>query len=304
MSIVAIGNPVFDIIETPFIKTNGRVLSGCSTNAALTYAKLGGKAILIGKVGDDFKLKLIETTKKYGVEVIALKSRNSGGFYLKYLDEKMEDRELYVLGVADPINFNELPSFAFESQGIIIGPILNEISHEFMVNLANNHNDGLILVDPQGFLRKLNGEKVVHFRPDYITDIIRLSHVFKPNEKEAKIIFPSLSPEKIALKISNINNAVGIVTLAHKGSVVAFMNKVYHIPAFRTVERDPTGCGDVYAGAFMYYYLRTDNPIEAAAFASAAASFMVETTGPDFKLPFRELEHRFEKILNDIKRLD
>ena len=30
--LVGIGNPVYDIIVTPSVKTDGRVLSGCSTD--------------------------------------------------------------------------------------------------------------------------------------------------------------------------------------------------------------------------------------------------------------------------------
>ena len=46
--ICGIGNPVYDIIKTPFIQREGRVLSGCSTNACIVSAQLMTKAFLVG----------------------------------------------------------------------------------------------------------------------------------------------------------------------------------------------------------------------------------------------------------------
>jgi len=49
--LVAIGNPVYDEIITPYVRTEGRVLSGCSTNACLAAKKLGLENVaLIGCV--------------------------------------------------------------------------------------------------------------------------------------------------------------------------------------------------------------------------------------------------------------
>ncbi|RME19708.1 MAG: ribokinase, partial [Candidatus Zixiibacteriota bacterium] len=39
--ITAIGNPVYDYIKTQKVDTKKRILSGCSTNAALALSKLG-----------------------------------------------------------------------------------------------------------------------------------------------------------------------------------------------------------------------------------------------------------------------
>ena len=53
--ITAIGNPVYDYIKTQKIDTQNRVLSGCSTNAALALTRLGETVRLIGAIGDDYK---------------------------------------------------------------------------------------------------------------------------------------------------------------------------------------------------------------------------------------------------------
>ncbi len=302
---VAIGNPVFDIIETPFVKTDGRVLSGCSTNAALAYSKLGGRAYLVGKVGEDFRDKLINSAAKYGVEAFPLESKGTGGFHLIYKGEAMRDRDLYILGIADPIEFDEIPDHLLSKDSFLLGPILQEIDLEFVKNLREYiGEDKMILLDPQGTIREYKDGKVFRTRKEWAIEIMKYIQIVKPNEHEAEILFPNMELWKIARKISELNNAIGIVTLADRGSYVSFDGKTYHIPAYRTVERDPTGCGDVYGGSFLFKYLRSEDPLEAGLFASAAASFMVETTGPDFVLDIKKVEERFETLHENVKRVD
>lgn len=301
---VAIGNPVFDIIITPYIKTNGRVLSGCSTNAALTYGKLGGSAALVGRVGNDYIKDLVEISGQYNVKAFPLPSKVTGGFYLKYIDERMSKRELRVINTAGIIRFEEIPGEALEADAFILGPILKEIDLDFVKRLINEREDALIFVDPQGLIRGVRKERVILSVNDDVYKIIKLTNITKPNEHEAEALFPGKNPAEAAKAIFKLNNFVGIVTVAERGSYVAFKGGVFHIPAYRTKEQDPTGCGDIYAGAFVYYYLRNEDIVESAAFASAAASFKVETTGPHFPMKRKEVEQRFERILEGIKKVD
>jgi len=301
--VTSIGNPVYDIIITPFVRTRERVLSGCSTNSALTVGKLGGSAALVGKIGDDFRDDFLRVTKMYNVSAFPLSSENTGGFYLRYLDEKMTDRELRILGIADKIRFEDMPLESLNTKSIILGPILKEIDLEFVKNLVEELDDVFIFVDPQGLIREIVDNRIVRIANKDVYKVMELTHITKPNEHEAEVLFPNMEPAKIAMRIFKLNRFAGIVTVAERGSYIAYEGGLYHIPAFRTIERDPTGCGDVYAGAFMYYYLRYGDLLESAIFASAAASFMVEDTGPHFKVDKNQVMMRFEKIQEGVKRL-
>jgi len=300
---MAVGNPVFDIIETPYVRTDGRVLSGCSVNAALTVGKLGDRAIVVGAVGKDYENHMRDKLEQYGVDVYVFPSRETGGFYLKYLDEKMNDRILRVLGHADKIDISSIPSSIISSsKSVLFGPILDELDIEDVRRFAEA-GEHLVIVDPQGFVRERDGDIIRRVPNPRIRRIIEISDVFKPNEHEAAVLFPGRSPVHVAKRIVRIGARIGIVTLAERGSVISVGEEVFWIPAYPTTPRDPTGCGDVYAGAFAYYFLKHDNPIEAAAFASAAASLMVEAIGPDFRLDRKEVERRFEWILENIRRV-
>lgn len=305
----AIGNPVFDIIETPFVRTNDRVLSGCSINAGLAIGKLGGKSIVIGRIGKDFRKRAEQKLSEYNVEFLFFDSRETGGFHLKYIDERMNDRILVLIGRADPIDIDDVPrSILLESESILLGPILDELSVNDSIRLVKELRsegyDGVTLVDPQGYIRVLEGKSVKRVNNPAVFDLIKVIDIFKPNEHEAETIFGTKDYAKIAKKMVELGAKIGIVTLAERGSIICFNNRVYKIPAYRTVERDPTGCGDVYGGSFLYYYLKHDDPLEAAVFASAAASFMVESVGPDFVLNSKDVFQRFEALIDKVERLE
>ena len=301
--VTALGNPVFDYIETPYVKTDWRVPSGCSFNAALTIGKLGGKVSAVGRVGEDFLDKLMQKANQYGVSVYPIISKESGGFYLKYLDQKMDRRELRLLGDAGKIRFEEIPGEALGAECYIVGPILGEVDLEIIKRLKEVNPDSLIMVDPQGLVRRVNSGVVSRVRTVDSIHTIRYSELYKPNEHEAAVIFPDLNPVEASKAIVKLGCRVGIVTVAERGSFVSFEDKTYHVPAFRTMERDPTGCGDVYIGAYTTWYLSSRDPLESAIFASAAASFMVESVGPDFKIEYDLVMERFESLVEGVERL-
>jgi sugar/nucleoside kinase (ribokinase family) len=68
-----------------------------------------------------------------------------------------------------------------------------------------------------------------------------------------------------------------IVTLGKDGSIITYKSKrgveCEYIEATQVGNPiDATGCGDVYASAFAFYYVRFGNIIEACAFASKMAA--------------------------------
>ena len=150
--LIAIGNPVYDDIKTPYISTEGRVLSGCSTNACLAATKLGLKRVgLIGTVGPDFHDKFVQDLQHYNVTPAKiLNAHETGGFGLVYQEDG--DRTLSVLGQASSITIDALPSDVLDTKMIAIGPILGEISLEVLEYIVENTR-AEIFIDPQGVLR-------------------------------------------------------------------------------------------------------------------------------------------------------
>ncbi|MEW6685602.1 MAG: PfkB family carbohydrate kinase [Candidatus Edwardsbacteria bacterium] len=292
--ILCIGNPVYDTIITPYIKTDGRVLSGCSTNACLALAKLGEETTLVGSIGKDYEEKFLKDLRRYNIKSFVTSSPQTGGFTLIYPPEG--ERQLSVLGVADEIT--EIPENFLEADYVFFGSILQETSKQLFQETKKKSRAKLFL-DPQGILRKINDGKILHECPPDIEEIVSLFDIVKPNEYEAEVI-TGINARKdaysVVKKIHSWGCKIAIVTLAELGSVIYDGNKFYDIPAYPTKAIDSTGAGDTYAAGFIFESLRSDNLQEIGCFASAVASIMVENTGPDFPLSLTEVERRSETL--------
>ena len=301
-SLVGIGNPVYDIIITPAIRTDGRVLSGCSTNACLVVKRLGmPKVGLIGSVGRDFSERFQLDMKKYGIETsLNAESERTGGFRLVY--DNKGDRTLEVLAVAEKITSKSIPEEFLDSNFFLIGPILDEVDFE-LIKYIRTSTSSTIFLDPQGLVRSIGTDgNIIHkCDTDQFRKIAELVDFVKPNEHESETITGEADPMLALDQLHELGVKVPIVTLADRGSVLLDSGHVFHIPAFQTSAIDPTGAGDTYAGSFIVEYDGTRSIVESALFASAAASIKVEQVGPDFHITQEEARRRKDEIRGGLR---
>lgn len=295
--LVGIGNPVYDSIVTPFSRSKGRVLSGCTTNSCLAAKRLGLNRVgLIGRIGDDYADRLRSDLSKFGV-IASLDTVNSGtgGFHLEY--DETGNRTLQVLGIAGKIEPENMIDEFLDARFIVIGPILGEVDLG-LVRFLRASSDAKLFLDPQGLIRLVGEDgKIIHkCEGDQFSKILDLVDFVKPNEPESVTITGSDNPMKGLTLLQEMGSAFPIITLAERGSVLIHEKAECWIPAYKTNAIDPTGAGDVYGGSFIVEYLRTHDYIESALFASAASSLMVEQVGPDFKLDPSEVRRRKESI--------
>ncbi|NJM05016.1 ribokinase [Candidatus Gracilibacteria bacterium] len=291
-NILAIGNPVYDEIRTPFVRTPGRVLSGCSTNGCLALARLGHRATLVGAIGEDLRERFVSDMQRYGVRAYPCPSAQSGGFFLDY-DER-GDRTLDVLGIADPVP--HLPDIAELPDAIIVGPVLQETPLS-LIAAIHTASDAPLFLDPQGLLRRIgNTARIEHYCPDDIAALFQLCYVVKANEIEAHILTgvePRADPAAAAGKLRALGCTIAIVTLAEAGSFIDDGQQQVRIPAYTTLARDPTGAGDTYMAGFLHAYLeRPDDLFRAGCYGAATASIWIEHTGPDAPITLAEVERR------------
>ena len=112
--ITVIGNPVYDLIKIQKVEPKGRILSGCSTNAALALSKIGSEVTFVGCAGDDYKKQLEQDLDRFGIKHEILPSEKTGGFSLHYYDD-FGNRTLKLIDRAD--NIEQLsPSLYKDSQ--------------------------------------------------------------------------------------------------------------------------------------------------------------------------------------------
>lgn len=300
--ILALGNPVFDYIETKKIKTDGRILSGCSTNAALALAKLGHTVTLRGAVGDDFIGAFQAAMAHYGITANVVSSHQSGGFSLVYYDD-FGNRHLDLLGRADSI-----PDVADElldnAEAVLIGPILKEISFDLLADIRRRFG-GLFFCDPQGLLRGAGPDgRIFHEKPDGIEEVLSLFDIVKPNELEARVLTGidcRRDPFAAAKIIKGWGPGLVIVTLAELGSIIYDGKRSIEIPPYRVDLVDSTGAGDTYMAGFVHAYLNGEPLRGCGTFASCVSSLMIEQVGPDFTLDEKTVRERQRPLLDNIE---
>jgi len=299
--ILALGNPVYDYIETKKIKTDGRVLSGCSTNAALALAKLGRDVTLRGAIGDDFADSFKTDLAKYAIEASIAPSKETGGFSLVYYDD-FGNRHLDLLGRAAGIETVD-DALLDTAEAVLIGPILKEISFDLIRSIRNRFG-GLFFCDPQGLLRGAgeNG-RIYHEKPDGIEDVLGLFDIVKPNELEGKVLTGidcRRDPFEAARIIKSWGPKIVIVTLAELGSIIYDGNEFIQIPPYPVDLVDSTGAGDTYMAGFVYAYLAGESLRSCGTFASCVSSIMIEQVGPYFTLEEKTVRERQKPLLDEI----
>jgi len=294
--ITCIGNPVFDSITTLRFKSNGRVLSGCSTNACLALSKLGMDVFLYGRIGRDFAESFISKMESYNIKFSVEESEQSGGFELIYSDTK-GSRTLDILGDAGKIE--TFPQELSTSDWILIGPILMEIDLKYIKHIKNT-TQAKIFIDPQGLIRFHSEGNISHKKTEDIEEIASLSDVFKPNEMECQVL-TGIDPRKDYKTPAKIIKSWGpkivIITLAEMGSVIYDGSDFLVIPPYKTDVLDSTGAGDTYAGGFLYALSKKYDYFKSGCFASSVSSIKIEHCGPDFPLTLAETQRRMERLL-------
>jgi sugar/nucleoside kinase (ribokinase family) len=297
--IVAIGNPVYDSIKTQKVDTQGRVLSGCSTNAVLALAKMGEATRLIGSVGNDFKARFIADLEQFGIKHHVTPSKETGGFALEYYDD-FGNRTLDLIGKAAPIG--ELPpEHYWDARAVLIGPILREVSFDLIDDIRRNF-DGLMFCDPQGLLRGVdeNG-RIFHEKPEGIEEVIGQFDIVKPNELEGKVLTGidcRKDPFAAAKMIHSWGPKIVIVTLAELGSLVYDGKEFIEIPPYEIDLVDATGAGDTYMAGFTFEYLKTGGDLRrCGCYASCTSSIMIENVGPLFPMTEAMIRERQAKLL-------
>ncbi|MBD3403755.1 ribokinase [candidate division GN15 bacterium] len=297
--ITAIGNPVYDYIKTQKIETDGRVLSGCSTNAALALSRMGKKTRLIGSVGPDFKDRFTADLERHGILHHMTPSDETGGFSLIYYDA-YGNRTLDLLGKAAVIDELD-PSLYAASDAVLIGPILKEVPFDLIKEIRRNF-DGLFVCDPQGLLRGVDSDgRIYHEKPDGLEEVFALFDVVKPNELEGKVLTGidcREDPYEAAKIIKSWGPKLVIVTLAELGSVIYDGETFIDIPPYEIDLVDATGAGDTYMAGFTFEYLKTNGDLRTSGcYASCTSSIMIEQVGPEFTMSEQAIRERQKKLL-------
>jgi sugar/nucleoside kinase (ribokinase family) len=259
-----------------------RVLGGAAAYACLTAARLGLTASIVTAVGRDFDL----FGPLEGIEIHYRQSVDSTTFDNDYRGGERHQR---LSNRALPIREQDIATIRSglaEDAAVLYCPIAQEV--EAPLNRLTQH--GRCGVAPQGFFRRWDDDGAVQQcawqgAAAALTeaDLVSMSQTDPPAGDLADLVnlvglTKGLAGGKATLAITQGERGARIYTKGH----------CYLVPAFERSVQDPTGAGDVFAAGFLVALREGQETIDAAQFATCAASFAVEKAGVTGVPPNRE----------------
>lgn len=182
-------------------------------------------------------------------------------------------RTQFLRAPGSAIPASALPERWRDAAVTLVGPVFHEVEAE----LAGRFH-GLVGVCAQGFLRRAAADgrvSLINSREWDAAPVLRGTAALFLSEEDLAGGERAEPPEAWLRAVP-----LTVVTHGSSGARVFSDGRWQFAPAYPAAELDPTGAGDSFAAAFMVALSEGATPLEAARFAAAVASIVVETRGP------------------------
>ncbi len=250
---------------TKDLQEDGYTIGGTVTFASLTARNLGQRTAVVTRASPDLSLHPLYQ----GIEVLRLPSPATSTFQNLYSTNGT--RTQFLRAVAGPIKAEDIPPAWREAKTVLLGPLTDELEG----NIARIFPRSLIGVTPQGWMRRWDRDGRVFPKPwEGAVEVLDYARVVVFSENDVQ-------KDESLIKAYARMAEILVVTKGARGATVYHQGEARHLPAFETVEIDPTGAGDVFAAAYLIELERSSDPYAAAHFANCVASFVVEKPGTE-----------------------
>jgi len=238
-------------------------LGGTALYGAATAAKLGAAVTLVTRAGPTERDALETLCQELGITLRALPSAVTTTFGFTYDDAGR--RTLRLLAKAAPITRAEVGRAVGRPKAVLLASIAGELDDSLFAPWSGAKR----VLAAQGMLRSFGADGTVGATPwrDYARLLPKVDAVVVSEEDHAE--------DSAWLPYTTV-----VVTQAERGSELHARGDTIHVRAFAVPEViDQTGAGDAFAASLALGLAEGLPMLEAATFASAAASFAVEGLG-------------------------
>jgi ribokinase len=276
---VVVGNPVADELHRDGVLV-GRACGGTATYATLALRSLGLQSALIGAVGRDHDIMLREPLEMAGVELAGLRvdAVPSTAYVLDYEGEPAQ-RKVRLQHQGPRIRAQDIPATLPRATFVHVGAVAGEVLPEAVDRLAGW---GIPMgIDLHALRRFEPGGMVLIDKADECGIDFGCFDTVKGSVEEI-LAFNGSSGEPVDALRGIARRGVRNVfaTDGRNGALLLADGEPVVIPAFPVTEVDATGAGDVFLAAFLFArHGMGESARDAALFAAAAASFVVEGPG-------------------------
>lgn len=277
MSLLVTGSIGIDTVETPHGRAEN-VLGGSSIYFSLAAA-LFTPVRLVGVVGEDFDMRLLEPLAAKNVDIRGVEMRRGSrtfrwhGRYSGAMNEAQTvGVELNVLAEHAPT----IPEAFADSPFVFLANTHPELQGKFARQLSSAR---LIVCDTMNLW--IENERSALLRT------LAAVHGLVLNEGEARLLTGENNLITAGRRILEMGPKFAVIKKGEHGSLLVSHDDLFALPAYPTERTlDPTGCGDTFAGAMMGYLAATgriDRPTLRSALArgTVTASFVIESFSID-----------------------
>lgn len=302
--VVCAGVVVADHVSTPIdhLPASGELvmaddlilsLGGCAANAAVDLAKLGVRAAVCGRVGDDiFGRFVAETLEGHGVDVRGLATdRQLPTSQTLIVNVKGQDRRFIhtfganrSLSVADLDAVLENPPRVLYVGGFLILPgIEPEALAERFARLRRRGTITVLDVatpGPADYLRSLK-------------PVLPVTDVFLPNSDEATLILGETDPVRQAGAFRDLGARRVVITIGERGAVSFSEEFRARLGVFPIEYVDGSGGGDAFDAGYIAGLLDGRDELGCLKLASAIGASCVRALGTTAGVFHREEAEEF-----------
>jgi ribokinase len=258
---------------------------GKGANQACAAGKLGGRARMVGRVGEDvFGAQLLESLRAAGVDTAGVRVTEATptGVALIFVEEGGRNEIVVASGANACLTPEDVKREIRGSAGDLL-----------LLQLESP----LETVEAAAALGAARGMKVVlDPAPARILPDALLGHVdcLTPNESEALLLLGRAAGEVTLAEAPQVAAALRrrgvrsvILKLADKGAFFDDGKDARHFPAPKVEAIDSTAAGDTFNGALAVALAEHRDVADAIAFANAAAALSVTRLGAQASIPTR-----------------
>ena len=269
-SILIVGSIAIDTVETPFEKQSN-VLGGSTTYSLIASGKSLDISV-VGIVGEDFPAEARALYNSYANDLSDLKTGDGNTFRWggKY-HANWDDRDTLFTELGVFMDFNPVLSESNKNRShILLANIHPEL--QYSVISQNQNSDAVIVVDTMNLWIETTLQS--------LEKVLLSSNILLINESESFQLTNENNIKSAAESLLKMGPEIVVIKKGSKGAELFSLKEHIKVGAYPVKNVvDPTGAGDVFAGAFTASIAGKESNEIALLQASASASISIESFG-------------------------
>ena len=243
--VCCIGHITLDKIVTP--DTTTYLNGGTAYYFAHGMAQLPNADVQIVTALAPSEMSAVETMRAKGIAVCVLPSAKTVYFENIY-GSNQDHRTQRVLAKANPFRIDDIINV--KADFYHLGSLLaDDFSVDFVRYLSTK---GIVSLDVQGYLRRVEGESVVATDWEEKCDCLKYVDILKVNDHEMAVLTGETDVLAAARKLAAWGVREVIITEGSQGSSIYAEGRLIDIHAYRPLRIvDATGCGDTFMTGYL-----------------------------------------------------